>query len=81
MVETAGKFKSKWLSREQIEAVKGFGRRFRMTMRSGVIHRNIYNTEDADHGYTYSPSYLIGEIEDITYGRHGGKRDGSLHLR
>ncbi len=59
------KLRSEWLSEEQIEAVKGFGRRFRMTMRSGVIRRNIYETEDASHGYVYSPSYLIRDIECV----------------
>jgi hypothetical protein len=65
VVELARKLKSKWLSDDQIEVVKGFGRRFKMTMRSGVIRNNIYETEDADYGYIYSPSYLIKDIEYI----------------
>lgn len=61
----ARKLKSKWLSDDRIEAVKGFGRRFKMTVRTGVIRNRVWETEDADYGYTYSPSYLISEIEDI----------------
>ncbi len=59
------KLRSEWLSEEQIEAVKRFGRRFRMTIRSGVIRGNIYETEDASHGHVYSPSYLIKDIECV----------------
>jgi hypothetical protein len=65
VVEMARKLKSKWLSNDQIEAVKGFGRRFKVTMRSGVICNRVWETEDADYGYTYSPSYLIKDIEYI----------------
>jgi hypothetical protein len=65
VVEMARKLKSKWLSEDQIEVVKGFGRRFRITQRSGVIRNNLFETEDADYGYTYSPTFLVKEIEEV----------------
>lgn len=61
----ARKLKSKWLGNEQIGVIKGFGRKVKMAMRSGVIRNNIYETEDADYGYIYSPSHLIKDIEYI----------------
>jgi hypothetical protein len=65
VMEVAGKLKSKWLREDQIKAIKGFGRRFRITQRSGVIRNNVSEVEDADYGYTYSPTSLIEEIEQI----------------
>ncbi len=61
----AGKLKSKWLREDQVQVIKGFGRSFRVTLRSGVIRNNVFETEDADYGYKYSPSSLIKEIEYI----------------
>jgi diphthamide synthase subunit DPH2 len=59
------RLKSKWLSEDQIRVVKGFGRRFRMIQRSGIIRNNVSETEDAGYGYTYSPPSLIKEIEEV----------------
>jgi hypothetical protein len=61
----AGKLKSKWLSQAQIEVIKGFGRRIRITQRSGIISNNVSEVEDADYGYTHSPSSLIKEVEEV----------------
>jgi hypothetical protein len=65
VVEMARKLKSKWLSEDQIKVIGGFGRRFRITQRSGVIRNNVSETEDADYGHTYSPTSLIEEIEEV----------------
>ncbi len=61
----ARKLKSRWLDKAQVEVIKGFGRRIRITQRSGIIRNNVSETEDADYGYTYSPSSLIKEIEEV----------------
>ncbi len=61
----ARKLKSRWLDKAQVEVIKGFGRRIRITQRSGIICNNVSETEDADYGYTYSPSSLIKEIEEV----------------
>jgi hypothetical protein len=61
----ARKLKSKWLDQAQIEVIKGFGRRIRITQRSGIICDNVSETEDTDYGYTYSPSSLVKEVEEI----------------
>jgi len=66
VIGMARKLKSKWLDEAQIKVIKGFGRRFRTTLRSGVIRNNVSETEDADYGYVYSPSFLIKEIEGVT---------------
>jgi hypothetical protein len=65
VVEMAGKLKSEWLSEDQIKIIKGLGRRFGVTQRSGVIRNNASEVEDVDHGYTYSPTSLIEEIEEV----------------
>jgi hypothetical protein len=44
VIEMARKLKSKWLSKDQIETIKGFGRRFKMTQRSGVIDNRVWET-------------------------------------
>jgi len=60
-----GKLKTKWLDQAQIEVIRGFGRRIRITQRSGIILNNVSETEDADYGYTHSPFSLIKEVEEI----------------
>jgi len=65
VMEVAGKLKSKWLSKDQIKVIKGFGRRFRTVIRSGVIRNGLYETEDASHDHIYSPTFLIKEVESL----------------
>jgi hypothetical protein len=64
VIGMAGKLKSKWLSEDKIKVIRGFGRRFRVTQRSGVIRNNVSEVEDA-YGYTYSPTSLIKEVEEV----------------
>jgi phosphoenolpyruvate carboxylase len=56
---------NKWLSEEQVETIKKFGRKLQITQRSGVIRNSIYYVEDVDYGYTYSPTSLIKEVEEV----------------